>query len=317
MSGPIPHRQRIALRALTSILFVGVMLHLLIKPPLITTYDSIGSDTNSDISRKISTSSNKKQECHPHPQPQYQILMCLPTLEDATTTLNNNKNENYNDCQPHVIFTTFVCSDKPCSPLRTLIERNTYHIWSSFPRATFLSISASSVRTNIYGIPVLGDMFHYSMTKCPNATSFTYINGDLLATTSFIDTIDSIVNIMGDGEFLSKYSSLFWFSCVFSIYIIIQIKHAVVICLLSINYKQWWGNVQTSIGRTPPRMLPLPSTLISRHIFKVENSFIPWLWTILQPQRMQLNGMSYVSREQLSLCFFFGHVQNLTYTNSP
>ena len=47
------------------------------------------------------------------------------------------------------------------------------------------------------------------------------------------------------------------------------------------------------------------------------NSFTPWLWTILQPQRMQLSGMPYVSREQLSLCCSFAHFQNPTYTNSP
>jgi len=52
-------------------------------------------------------------------------------------------------------------------------------------------------------MPVLGSLYLTMMERCPNATSYTYINGDIIAMESdFINTIEAVLNVRLGKEFL-------------------------------------------------------------------------------------------------------------------
>jgi len=134
------------------------------------------------------------------------IFFWLATLDERTTVSERKlsgadmiKSARNNTCHPHVIFTTFMCPSPACTPLRQRIESNTRQVWSSMDRVEFKDVMTSSVNTNLYGMPYIGDMFTHMMDACPDARTYTYINGDIIGTHGFIETIDAVLKI---GEFL-------------------------------------------------------------------------------------------------------------------
>ena len=107
------------------------------------------------------------------------------------------------ECNPHVVFTTFICSDTTtatneaaCTPLRQRIENNTQYTWSIMPDVTFLNMNDESlfhIQTNSYGVPMFHDMYANVYNYCPKSRTYTYINGDLLSTYhSFMSTINAV-----------------------------------------------------------------------------------------------------------------------------
>ena len=98
-------------------------------------------------------------------------------------------------CNPHIVFSTFKCPK--CDSLRQRIEDNTLHVWSNMNKVTFEVVS--DVATNKYNVPILGDMYTKMFQKCPDAQTYTYVNGDILGTTNFVETIEAVQSI---GEFL-------------------------------------------------------------------------------------------------------------------
>ena len=104
------------------------------------------------------------------------------------------------ECNPHVVFTTFICSqtdtNEACTPLRQLIENNTQYTWSSMADVTFLNMNDESlfhIKTNKYGVPLFRDMYENVYKHCPKSRTYTYINGDLFSTyDGFIGTIKAV-----------------------------------------------------------------------------------------------------------------------------
>eukprot|EP00579_Thalassiosira_antarctica_P000182 CAMPEP_0201866558 /NCGR_PEP_ID=MMETSP0902-20130614/1101_1 /ASSEMBLY_ACC=CAM_ASM_000551 /TAXON_ID=420261 /ORGANISM="Thalassiosira antarctica, Strain CCMP982" /LENGTH=236 /DNA_ID=CAMNT_0048391549 /DNA_START=244 /DNA_END=954 /DNA_ORIENTATION=+ len=47
-------------------------------------------------------------------------------------------------------------------------------------------------KTNSYGMPELGDMYLHAMRACPEAQTYTYLNGDIIGTRGFMDTIVAV-----------------------------------------------------------------------------------------------------------------------------
>ena len=105
------------------------------------------------------------------------------------------------ECNPHVVFTTFICSqtsdnNEACTPLRQRIENNTQYTWSTMPDVTFLNMNDESlfhIKTNSYGVPFFRDMYENVYKHCPKSRTYTYINGDLLSTyDGFMGTINAL-----------------------------------------------------------------------------------------------------------------------------
>ena len=108
-------------------------------------------------------------------------------------------------CQPHVVFTTFKCPK--CDSLRQKIEDNTLHTWSKMNRVTFEVIS--NAKTNEHGVPILGDMYTKMFQKCPDAQTYTYVNGDIIGTSDFVETIEAVQPI-GDFLMVGKRTNVPW-----------------------------------------------------------------------------------------------------------
>ena len=108
-------------------------------------------------------------------------------------------------CQPHVVFTTFKCPK--CDNLRKRIEDNTLHMWSEMETVTFEVIS--DVQTNNHSVPILGAMYTQMFAKCPNALTYTYVNGDIIASKDFVDTIEAVLPI-GDFLMVGKRVNVPW-----------------------------------------------------------------------------------------------------------
>ena len=105
------------------------------------------------------------------------------------------------------MFTTFKCSNNNpelCidNPLRQQIEDNTFHTWSTMKQITFKSIEDDNIEKNIHGIPILGNMYLHMYDLCPNAKTYTYINGDIIGQADFVDTISAILATPTITDFL-------------------------------------------------------------------------------------------------------------------
>ena len=112
------------------------------------------------------------------------------------------------NCQPHIVFSTFKCPK--CDSLRQKIEDNTLHTWSNLEKVTFEVISNAT--TNKHGVPILGDMYTTMFDKCPDAKTYTYVNGDIMVTESFVETIEAVLNDFPSQDFLivGKRTNVDW-----------------------------------------------------------------------------------------------------------
>eukprot|EP00581_Thalassiosira_minuscula_P012924 CAMPEP_0183719762 /NCGR_PEP_ID=MMETSP0737-20130205/12573_1 /TAXON_ID=385413 /ORGANISM="Thalassiosira miniscula, Strain CCMP1093" /LENGTH=319 /DNA_ID=CAMNT_0025949507 /DNA_START=149 /DNA_END=1105 /DNA_ORIENTATION=- len=119
---------------------------------------------------------------------------------NRNSIVSHNTMDDDAPCQPHVVFTTFSSHGNK-TRLRQRIENNTRYIWSTMANVTFQALmpnspSFPSVQNNSFGMPVLGSMYLTMMERCPNATSYTYINGDIIARQrDFLDTIESVLKL--------------------------------------------------------------------------------------------------------------------------
>ena len=108
-------------------------------------------------------------------------------------------------CKRHVVFTRFICPK--CDSIRQKIEDNTLHTWSKMFRVTFEVIS--NAKTNEHGVPILGDMYTKMFQKCPDAQTYTYVNGDIIGTSDFVETIEAVQPI-GDFLMVGKRTNVPW-----------------------------------------------------------------------------------------------------------
>jgi FkbM family methyltransferase len=108
-------------------------------------------------------------------------------------------------CRPHVVFTSFKCPH--CDKLRNRIEYNTFTTWSNLKDVNFIDIK--NTKTNMYNVPILGDMYKFVFNKCPNAKTYTYINGDILGKQDFIETLN-VVQPIGDFLMIGKRTNVEW-----------------------------------------------------------------------------------------------------------
>lgn len=57
----------------------------------------------------------------------------------------------------------------------------------------FKEIPPSSVKCNSFGMPILGEMYKHMFDHCPDARTYTYINGDLISThDNFVATVNHL-----------------------------------------------------------------------------------------------------------------------------
>lgn len=134
------------------------------------------------------------------------MLRPVNTTMLRTTTFNEaQSDDSISGCASHVMFTTFKCPR--CDSLRERIENNTYQTWSTMEGVTFEVISLSN--TNEYGVPILGDMFLKMMSKCPNAASYTYINGDIIGREDMVETLE-VVRTLGDFLMVGRRTNVAW-----------------------------------------------------------------------------------------------------------
>lgn len=127
------------------------------------------------------------------------------TMLRSTTFNEAQSDDSISGCASHVMFTTFKCPR--CDSLRERIENNTYHTWSTMEGVTFEVISVSN--TNEHGVPILGDMFLKMMSKCPNAASYTYINGDIIGREDMVETLE-VVRTLGDFLMVGRRTNVAW-----------------------------------------------------------------------------------------------------------
>lgn len=101
----------------------------------------------------------------------------------------------------HVVFTAF--SGRPS---KRTIEANTLFCWSNLhSRVQFLALDDTQIEHNRFGTPVLASLFLAAMDQFPSADTYTYINGDILATTNFVSTADFVVNASRSGWMKTRF----------------------------------------------------------------------------------------------------------------
>lgn len=152
----------------------------------------------------------------PAVEPAIPKVQIVPAVEPAIPKIDINKEDTglikeivttspEVKCKPHVVFTTFKCPK--CNSLRQKIEDNTLHAWSKMNKVTFEVIA--NAKTNKHGVPILGDMYTKMFQKCPDAQTYTYVNGDIMGTTDFVETIEAVQSI-GDFLMVGKRTNVQW-----------------------------------------------------------------------------------------------------------
>jgi hypothetical protein len=53
---------------------------------------------------------------------------------------------------------------------------------------------------NQFGVPVLKSMYAWAKRMCPHATTYTYVNGDILLHKNFVKTLDAVVDHFRNNE---------------------------------------------------------------------------------------------------------------------
>ena len=93
----------------------------------------------------------------------------------------------------HVVFSQYKCRVKKCSNVAKIVEENSRTQWNSMSPAgiTFLDLT-NATKTNKFGAPILRDMYLKAEELHPNATTYTYMNGDLLPRLDFLSTLNAV-----------------------------------------------------------------------------------------------------------------------------
>lgn len=101
--------------------------------------------------------------------------------------------DNSGTVNKHVFFTSFKCGDNvgACSPLRKVIEDTVFNTLSTL-KAPFVFANNVDGDVNKFSMPVLKGMFLTAQKRYPNASTFTYINGDIMVTNETLRTIMSV-----------------------------------------------------------------------------------------------------------------------------
>ena len=104
-------------------------------------------------------------------------------------------------CRSHMIVSTFRCTgqnekEDGCNNMRRLIEFNTKRRAQEIDpvNIAFLTVPTDTtvVPQNKFGMPTLRGILSYVATTCPNATSYTFINGDIFIGPGLIDTVEGV-----------------------------------------------------------------------------------------------------------------------------
>lgn len=105
----------------------------------------------------------------------------------------------------HAIFTCFKCaSSGSCLPLRSLVENNVRFCLQQLSRKVkFIDVPCDVLGTNEYGLPYLSEIFEYAYEEEPFAITYTYANADILFDTSFLATVQAIIQKFHGKEFIA------------------------------------------------------------------------------------------------------------------
>ena len=103
-----------------------------------------------------------------------------------------------------VVFSSMKCENKLCSDLERQIERNCEMSFKNLnPGAIeFVRIPSFVIRHNKYGLPELHSLFQYVYELYPRASTYTYVNSDLMADKSFHQTIKLVSENLKGKEFV-------------------------------------------------------------------------------------------------------------------
>ena len=98
-------------------------------------------------------------------------------------------------CRRHVLVTSLKCNDGiRCNSVRQAIEDavQARNMAMAAQGLTYLVPPNASLRRNDFGLPKLASLFEYSIKMCPEADTYTYINGDILLDDGFVPTLDAV-----------------------------------------------------------------------------------------------------------------------------
>jgi hypothetical protein len=108
----------------------------------------------------------------------------------------------------HVVFTTGRCPS--CDPLRQVTETNAAKAWRDTPEVQFQRILPKDTKTNKYGVPVLKELFLHIMRQFPHASTYTYVNADILMDArGFLDTVNT-VKVVGEFLMVGRRTNVQW-----------------------------------------------------------------------------------------------------------
>ena len=98
-------------------------------------------------------------------------------------------------CHEHIIFTSFKCNAVPCMRHRALMEKNTadHHMSLNPAKVSFVAVPPAHTIRNRFGLPTLASLYNYTRSLCPNATTYTFINGDILLDAGFLPTVEAVI----------------------------------------------------------------------------------------------------------------------------
>jgi len=117
-------------------------------------------------------------------------------LEEEAVKLNIEGSSN-SLCRKHVVFSVYKCDEMLCDELKNLIEHNSKYSWKHLNPAKllFVPFPPEKAKCNEFGVPYLGYMYEKMFKLCPNAATYTYVNGDIIVNEQFIDTVDAVLGV--------------------------------------------------------------------------------------------------------------------------
>lgn len=134
------------------------------------------------------------------------VLLCL--IHSRERTVSNNLKRGTRE---HIIFTSFACRNRVCSPLKEAIERNTLAALKSLsPNCKYIDIPITEGMCNAYGLPKIASLFQVAISREPHAASYTYVNSDILLSHDFVETVDFISSKVVNFFIVGARTNVWW-----------------------------------------------------------------------------------------------------------
>lgn len=125
-----------------------------------------------------------------------------PTIRRPDKNVNSSQPFSNSWCRKHIAISTFKCPHSPsCEPtLRPTIEANVRHALQTMDPNLLalwepdLNDHHNQVQVNAFGVPVLKSLFQVAKEQCPDAVTYSYVNGDILLRHDFVDTLEAVAS---------------------------------------------------------------------------------------------------------------------------